>query len=83
MSFLTFLYIFDDHSSDVCYFNYFLPNLKFYDMPSPKTAVIEKAIQAQKTVREIVHELGVPSKTVCGINEQLKARGTTERTSGS
>ncbi len=52
-------------------------------MPGPKAVVIVEALQAQKTVREIVQELGVPSKTVCGIKDQLKTRGTTERNRGS
>jgi hypothetical protein len=42
-----------------------------------------KALKAQKTVMEIVQELGAPSKTVCGIKDQLKTRGTTERRRGS
>ncbi len=60
-----------------------IPNLNFYDMPSPKTAVIVKVLQAQKTVRVIVMELGVPSKTVFRIKDKLITRGTTERRRGS
>ncbi len=44
-------------------------------MPSPKAAVIVKALQPQNTVREIAQELGVPSKTICRIKDQLKIRG--------
>jgi hypothetical protein len=52
-------------------------------MLNPKTAVIVKALQTQKIVKEIVQKLRVPSKTVCGIKDQLKTRRTTERKNGS
>ncbi len=43
-------FYFDCDSSKVYYCNWFLPNLKLYDVPNPKIAVIVKALQAQQTV---------------------------------
>lgn len=52
-------------------------------MPNPKTEDIVKALQAQKTVKDIVEELGVPCRTVYRIKDRLKTRGTTKRKTGS